>query len=345
MNTVTLTFEEITNMPTLTVDLFKNNFLVGIWNSAGTTQTTVHDWGTDINDIKWTSGNVLKVTFKSNAMTGLTVKIGDEVRVGAGAGIRKAGTTAAENYTLNKGTLTESFHTTPILSVKAVNSNGIVGFQNGDKIVITFDQLINETDITAVTKANIDTYLKVTDSAGNIKHWGDVSVDAWTKSADNTKSILTITFNDVPTTTLVVNDKITVNPTWGLRDADKTTAVCDFSASISGSFTSSPKIDSIVYSGNTVSITFDQATNKSDIKAYQLNSWLKLTGTDGTTHSWGINNDQTITWTSNKLLTITFNSTAGRTIAVGDTLTLSTLATIKDVDNGTQSSNAFAEVK
>jgi len=342
MNTVTLTFEEITNMPAFTVDSFKNNFLVGKWDSTGTTQTTVHDWGNDINEIKWTSGNVLKVTFKSSAMTGLTVKIGDEVRVGSGAGIRKAGTAAAANYTLNKGTLTGSFHTTPILSVKAVNSDNKVGFGNGDKIVIAFDQLTNEADITALTMLNIDTFLKVTDSAGIDQNWGVVNNSdiVWSKSTDNTKSILTITFNNVSATQVSVNDRITVNPAWGLKDVDNTTAACSVSALVSGSFTSSPEIDSAVYSGNTVTITFDQATNKSKIEPIKINEWLMLTGADGTPHSWGIKNDQTITWVSDTVLTITLISTEGRTIKAGDTLTLNTYATIKAKDNGTQPSSA-----
>ncbi len=349
MNSVAITFEENTNKPALTADTFKKYFLVGKWNTAvPPTQTTINSWGNDINAITWNStGNILTVTFKTTAMAGLTAMIGDEVRIDVGAGITKAGTTTNENYTC-KGTLTGSFHTTPILSVKAVNSNGTIGFGSGDQIVITFDQLVNKNDITALTTSNIGTFLKVTDSSGIVQNWGVVNNTdiVWSKSSDNTKSILTITFKGA--TQIDVNDKLSINPAWGLKDADNTTAVCNFSASISGSFTSSPKINSAVYSAvnNTVIITFDQATNESRIDPVKLNEWFKLVDSDGITkHSWGINNDEIITWTSSSILKITLPTIAGRTIEVGDTLTLSTYATIKAADNGTESSSASVQIK
>lgn len=337
---VTITFEENTNVPTFTPEQFKTYFSVGTWDNTNPTSPkwVPSVWGTDINSVKWTAGNVLTIAFKS--MTGSTVKIGGEVKINALAGIKKYGATNTDSSYTSTGSLTGSFHSVPKLSVKAVNSDGKIGFGNGDKIVITFDQLTNEP---AITAANIDTYLKVTG-----KRWGVVANNdiVWSKSTDNMKSILTITFNNVANTSVRVNDKISINPLWGLKDVDETTAACNSNVFIGGSFTSIPEIVKVVYAGNTVTIRFNQATNASKIAPNELNDFLKLKGTDGKPHSWGLKNDQTISWNADgSILTIKLNSTEGRTIAVGDTLTLVTLAEIKDVDNTTLASSDSAKVE
>lgn len=337
-NVVSITFEENTNKKPLTAQNIKDWFLVGTW--YGSTRTTISDWGTDFT-AEWTAENILTLVY--NTMTGSTVKIGDEIRIDTAAGIKNQ-TGTSSSYTAT-GTLTGSFHTVPkIVSIKAENANNTIGFNNGDRIVITFDQLTKQP---AITAANIDTFLKVTDSSGKIsKSWGIVSDSdiVWGKTADETKSTLTITFKDVTRTTLTNKDKVTVNPTLGLTDADGTTEACNYSSFISGSFTSTPKILDAVISNSgmagtknlndTITITFDQPTNEKTISSSTLIYYFKLLSSDGkTSHSWGYQSN--IVWTSDRELTITVTNTSGLTLTAGDTLTINPIAGIKAADDGT----------
>lgn len=346
-NVVSITFEENTNKKPLTAQNIKDWFLVGKW--SGSTRSAISDWGTDFTAEWNTAGNILTIIY--NTMSGSTVKIGDEVRIDAAAGIKnQAGT--SNNYTAT-GALTGSFHTVPkILSIKAENVNNTdFGFNNGDRIVITFDQLTKQP---AITAANIDTFLKVTDSTGKIsKSWGMVSDSdiVWGKTADENGSTLTITFNDVTRTTLTNKDKVTVSLTLGLTDADGTTEASESSSFISGSFTSTPKILDAVISNSgmagtknvndTITITFDQPTNKKTITSSTLIYYFKLLSSDGkTSHSWGVQSN--ITWntdddtsTDGTVLTIIITSTSGLTLAPGDTLTINPTAGIKAADGGT----------
>lgn len=364
-NFVTIAFEENTNKPALSVNYLKNNFEVGTWDASGNSLTT-SDWGTDIADVSWnTAGNVIKITY--NSMTGSTVKIGDEVRLLSAAGIQNAANTSG-NYT-SAGILTGSFHTVPVIeSIKAVNTNNDIGFSNGEKLVITFDQATNSLKdkvALALNASNIDTYLKLTDSTGkNTKLWGTNIVVEWkdytdplNNDADPTNDvesnrILTITFNDLTLNWLEVGDKITVDPAWGLTDEDKTTATCSTSAIIGGSFTSVPKVTSVIMAnggtaskvdaGDTIKITFDQATNAPEIVASNLIKNFTLLASDGkTAHSWGVQPAGNITWSADKkTLTIKLTSMTGVTVKVGDKLTILAAAGIKSADGGTASCEA-----
>lgn len=341
-NYVNIVFEENTNKQTLTADQVRQYFLVGTWNQTTGARIDVHDWGTDISTQWNTAGNILTIVY--NSMTGSTVKIGDEVRIDAAAGIKNAAGTS-DSYTA-KGVLMGSFHSTPsIVSIKAENANNTIGFNNGDRIVITFDQLTVQP---AITAANIDTLLKVTDATGKTVHgWGVASNSdiVWGTTTDGTKTTLTITFNNVATTTLTLQDKVTVSESLGLTDADQTTEACSYSSFISGSFTSTPKIVSAVISnvgaagtkntGDIITITFDQATNKKTVTSTALINYFKLMTSDGkTAHGWGV--QSSITWsTDGKVLTIKITSLTGLTLLPGDILTLNTLAGIKSSDGGT----------
>ncbi len=338
-NVVSITFEENTNKNPLTAQNIRDWFLVGKW--YGSTRTAISDWGTDFTAEWNTAGNILTIVY--NTMTGSTVKIGDEIRIDAAAGIKnQAGT--SNSYTAT-GALTGSFHTVPkIVSIKAENANNTIGFNNGDRIVITFDQLTKQP---AIAAADIDTFLKVTDSTGKIKSWGIVSDSdiVWGKTADGAKSTLTITFNDVTRTTLTNKDKVTVSATLGLTDADGTTEASESSSFISGSFTSTPEIKDAIISNNgmagtknvndTITIIFDQPTNKKTITSQMLINYFKLLSSDGkTSHSWGVQSN--IAWnTAGTVLTITITSTSGLTLTPGDTLTINPTAGIKAADGGT----------
>ncbi len=358
-NFVTIAFEENTNKPALSVDYLKNNFQVGTWDASGIRLTT-SDWGTDIADVSWnTAGNVIIVTY--NSMTDSTVKIGDEVKLSPAAGIQNAANTSG-NYT-SAGKLTGSFHTVPVIeSINAVNTNNDIGFSNGERLVITFDQPTNNP---AITAANIANYLILTDSTGKTaKPWGTNILVEWIDYTDSVNTdadptndvasnrILTVTFNDITQTGLVVGDKIAVSPTWGLTDADGTTDVCNSSAIIGGSFTSVPKVTSVVMAnggtaakvdaGDTIKITFDQATNAPDILASNLIKNFTLVASDGkTVHSWGVQPAANITWSAdNKTLTIKLTNMTGVTVKTGDKLTILAAAGIKSADGGTASSEA-----
>jgi hypothetical protein len=337
-NYVTVNFEEATNKIALTPQNIRDYFIVGTLSTTSGAIAVKHSWGSDFTSEWNTAGDTLTIIY--NTMTDCTVKIGDEVIISAAAGIKNSAGTS-QSYT-SKGALKGSFHSVPsIVSVKAENANNTIGFNNGDRIVITFDQATNKK---ALTAADIDQYLKVTDSTGAAKTWGVVADSDIVWDADGTK--LTITFKDITKTTLKLSDKITVSALLGLTDADETTEACNFSSYISGSFTSTPQIVSAVIKnngaagkniGDTITITFDQVTNKKAISVYQLVYYFKLTDSAGTTHSWGSRSVSDIAWSSDgKSLIITLSSITGVTLANGDTLTINSLSGIKDAENSTQ---------
>ncbi|QNU66647.1 S-layer homology domain-containing protein [Ruminiclostridium herbifermentans] len=355
-NFVTIEFEENTNKPALSVAYLKDNFQVGTWDASGNRLTT-SDWGSDIDSVSWnTAGNIITIIY--NSMADSTLKIGDEVRLLSTAGIKNAANTSA-NYT-STGKLTGSFHTVPVIeSIKAVNTNNDIGFSNGERLVITFDQPTNSP---AITAADIANYLILTDSTGKIaKSWGSNILVEWIDYSDpvNTDAdptnnvasdrVLTITFNDITQTGVTVGDKIAVSPTWGLTDADGTTDVCNSSAIIGGSFTSVPKVISVVMAnggtaskvdaGDTIKITFDQATNAPEILASNLIKNFTLVASDGkTVHSWGVQPAANITWSADKkTLTIKLTNMTGITVKTGDKITILAAAGIKSADGGTAS--------
>ena len=225
--TVTITFEENTNKPALTKDILRNNFLVGVWDATGNI-ATVGSWGTDedIDAINWTSANTITITY--NSVVPADLKIGYEVRVAPGAAIKSAVDTSL--VLTPTGKLGGSFHTVPIIT--KINATSVSGQK---QLVITFDQATNQKNI---DKADIAAYLILTDSKGKAKNWSKTNNAApdvtlhWTSD-----KVLTITFNNFSDTELAVGDKIRVNKTWGLTDADGTTEACTWTSVIDGSFT------------------------------------------------------------------------------------------------------------
>ncbi len=358
---VTITFEENTNKPTLSVADFKNNFQVGTWDASGNRLTT-SDWGTDIESVSWNAaGNVITITYKS--LVGAP-NIGDEIRLLKTSGIQNDAY-AFGDYT-SVGKLTGSFHTVPAIeSIKAVNKNNDVGYSAGEQLVITFDQATNSLKdkvALAINASNIDKYLKLTDSTGKTtKYWGTNILVEWkdytnpvNNDADNTNDvesnrILTITFNDLTLNWLEVGDKITVDPAWGLTDEDKTTATCNTSAIVGGSFSPIPTIKDVSMTNggvlnktdanDIIVITFDQPTNTPEILASNLIKNFTLLASDGkTVHSWGVQPAGNITWSDGgRKLTVKITSTTGATVKVGDKLTILGAAGIKSADGGTAS--------
>ena len=344
-NQVIITFEERTNKaylssPTNVADMVRQYFEV-----KGTTSTgaiVVKDWGSSFTASWNTTGNAIVITYDS--MTGSSIKIGDEITIKPQAGIKNAAGTS-DSYT-SAGVLEGSFNTVPALvSIKAVNSGNQNGFGTGDSIVLTFDQPTRATTLSAV---DLGKFLVVTDGQGQNKNsvWGAVTTNSsivW--NAEGTQ--LTITFDNVTNGAirlLPAKDKITINPALGLTDAEETTEASNSSAFISGSFTSPPAITGVVISnngavgknvGDTITITFNQATNKKVISSSALINYFRVTTPDGkTTRSWGVQSN--LAWnTAGTQLTITLTSISGLSVAPGDILTIDSLAGIRDADGGT----------
>ncbi len=345
-NHVIITFEEstdkaktssVTNAAIMVRQYFKVTGLSG-------SSIVAKDWGSNMTASWNTTGNAITVVFDS--MDGSTVRIGDEIRIDEAAGIRNAAGTSTSYSSI--GILEGSFHTVPALvSIKAVNSGGQNGFGTGDSIVLTFDQPTKATTFGAI---NLSKFLKVTDGSGQSKNtvWSAVTNDSsinW--NTEGTQ--LTITFDNVtnPAIRLMPSaDKITIDTLLGLCDADETTEASNSSAFVSGSFTSPPAITSVVITnngangknvGDTIKITFNQATNKKAISSSALINYFHITTADGKTkHSWGVQSSSGITWNSaGTVLTIEISSITGLTLAKDDILTIDPLAGIKDADGGT----------
>jgi len=356
---VTITFEENTNKKALTVQNIIDCFIVGTLSTTSGVIETPHKWGADFTSSWNTTGNSITIVY--NTMTGASIQIKDVVMITTAAGIKNAAPGTSDYYT-SKGVLTGSFHTVPaIVSIKAVNvTNSSISFDDGDSIVITFDQPTKATTLSAIISNDnyIGKFLEATDSAGIAKTtaWAAVTTNSsivWNTSG----TALTITFDNATATTsssLSITDKITISPLLGLTDADETTEACNSSSFISGSFAAAPKILKAVIAnvgasgtrnvGDTITITFDQATNKKQITASQLIKYFKLLVPPNftTTHSWGVQADSDITWnTAGTVLTIKLSTTAAVTLAFDDTLVLDALAGIKDVDNNLQVSGSI----
>jgi hypothetical protein len=339
---VTITFEENTNKAaqTITAQQIKD------WFTIKDASGTAHEWGTDLQGKFNATGNILTITFSSMAVS--TVEIGDIVTVTPAANIQNPdGSSGA--YT-SVGTLTGSFHTVPkIVSIKAENTNNNIGFTNGEKLVITFDQ---DTNQKAISAANIAANLILTDATGSItKHWSKSGTPKVTLTWVDKKT-LAIVFNDVTDTDIAVGDKIRVNTAWGLKDFDNTTAPCSSTMVVTGSFTTTPQVLNIsvanggvagvVDANDTITITFDQATNKPKTTAVALVSYFKLVSSDGSTaHSWGVQNDSNITWnTDGSVLKIKLTNMSGVTVKANDKLSILSGAAIMAAGGGTANCQA-----
>jgi hypothetical protein len=313
-----------------------------------------HDWGTDFKATFNSTGNVLTIIYDS--MAGYTVKYGDVVKVNPSATIKITNSLGTSGSYSSVGMLIGNV---PIIeSIKAENTKNDIGFKDGERLVITFDQATNTPDTTTITAANIGDYLKLTDDKGNPsgKSWGtDLKVE-WGKYINKTDvnpefsdRILTITFTDADSAIFSVGDKITVDPAWGLTAAEGSKAICNSSAIIGGSFSTTPLVNSVVMdvsksdpakidAGDTVTITFDQATNKPQETStvQQKATWLSNYFTLSSGHVWGYQSN--IQWSADGtklIITLTSGQDQGTTVKVGDTLTILSTAGIMAEGGGT----------
>ncbi|QGQ97960.1 S-layer homology domain-containing protein [Paenibacillus psychroresistens] len=321
-DSVVITFDQNTNRPpikaaTLNAMLVLNNG---------------HSFGNLLDrDIYWNStGNILTITFSN--ITATTFTQGDTVTVTANATISSQGGNVFSNST--SGVSTGSF--TSYLEIKSIVAANVgvgrnVGLSVGDTVAITFSTATSHPPV--ITAANFKTWF----ANLNGHSWGTNLTDnniKWTNS-----QVLTITFSDVTGATIVPGDIIFISESANIRDvALKYKLNHMVSQPMTGSFSDAPAISSIVASnsgnnaglgiGDSVIISFNQPTNKPYLAGSIINSLLVLSGG----HSFGTALvDSNIYWnTAGDVLTINFNNITNVTFAVGDTITLTKAANIKD---------------
>ncbi len=327
-DTLTITFDQNTNKPAITAATI----------DAKLKLTNGHSWGSALQnaDIAWNgAGNILTITFSS--VSGSTIAVGDTITIDSTAGIQDEGLLAVAST--DNDPINGTFTSAPVIaSISASNAGSNAGLGVGDTVVLTFDQNTNKPAISAAT---INAKLKL----NNGHSWGSTLQNAdivWNAGGN----ILTITFSNISASTIAVGDTITLDATANIKDSASTTPASTDSDPVTGTFTSTVAINSIVATnsgantglgiGDTVILTFDQNTNKPAITAGTIDGKLKLNNG----HSWGISlQNADIAWNgAGNILTITFSNIAASTIAVGDTITLDTTANIMDSASTTAAS-------
>ncbi len=215
-----------------------------------------------------------------------------------------------------------------LTSAVAVNKDGSTsGIEAGDKVVLTFGEATNKP---AITAANIASTLVL----NNTHSWLDGVASIGGASWNEAGTVLTVVLSggtSVPTIT--AGDTVTVTGSV-IKDAANNNATG--TATLSGSFgvvdTTGPVLSSVVAkntggtdakeAGDTLELTFGEATNKPVINAANVNTVLVLNNS----HSWldGAGALGTATWsTDGTKLTIALTAgTSVPTVAVGDTVTL-----------------------
>ncbi len=336
-DTVTITFSRSTNDPNSFVANI-NTWLIptlgGVthaWTSASTPSSAIAcSWNVD--------ANILKVTFKSN--TGATIKVGDKLTLSTSAHLKDSGNTTPDSNCFI--TITGTFTSAPtITSAIASNDANNLGLGVGDKIRMTFNQYTNKP---AIDSNNLDNLFKL----NNGHTWGNDPNIA--TSWDANGGVLTFTFNDVANSTIWIGDTITIDPNASIKDAIATTVGTSASGALTGSFSTTPKIVSVVAAndgnnvglgvGDSVTITFNEPTNKMGnlLSPTNINSWLKLSNS----HSWGTGIDSNgLIWDANgDQLRIVFdgNNIGGATVTALDHLTIDANAGLKEPNSTTPAS-------
>ncbi len=333
-DSVTITFSGPTNEPSFAAN-------INAWLNP-TSGLVTHVWATNTSSsiaCSWNEdADVLTVTFRNNV--GSTIKVGDILTLSTNAHLEDNGNTTPDSNC--SVTLTGTFTSTPkITSIVASDDGNNLGLGVGDKIRVTFNQNTNKP---AIDSNNLDSLFAL----NNGHSWGDdpnIST-SW----DVTGSVLTFTFNDVANSTIWIGDTITIDPNANIQDALATTAGTSASGTLTGSFSSVPKIVSVVAAnggntpglslGDTVTITFNEPTNMMNdlLTPANINSWLKLSNN----HSWGTGLDSnSIVWDANgDQLQIIFDSIAGSTITARDKLTIDANAGLKEPNSTTLSCTA-----
>jgi hypothetical protein len=328
-DTITITFSTATNMPVFTAADFKNWFTI----------MSGHSFGNLVNgNITWTSNTVMQIKYTD--VTGATFVPGDSILISLYANIRDINKKYPLNYILTPPS-TGSFSFAPeITSVYASNTGNNAGMGVGDSISIVFNQPTNRA---VITGSILNTLLLV--SGGHSFGTGIANNNIYWNA---TGEILTINLNTITGVTFVVGDSITPTKAANIRDANGLSLESVKASPVStGNFSpipATPTITSVIAVGaggsgldvgDSIVITFNQATNQPNL-SQALNTWITLAESG---HQFG---PSTVTWTTPYILTIKFTKLPLNTdlqIAIGDTLTISADAKIKDASGV---SNSYA---
>lgn len=331
-DSLVFTFGEATTKPALTaVDLATaltlssgHTYLDGLgifasqnWNAAGTQFTVV------------LSGNVNLPT----------VAVGDTVTM-AGSLIKDAVGNAATGAVAITGTFGVASDTTgpTLTSAVAADTGAAPGLNAGDTIVFTFNEATTKPVISA---ANVNSTLTLNNAHTYLD--GLVALGATSWNAAGTQLTITLTTTSgVPS--VVVGDTVTMNGSV-IEDAAGNNATG--TVSLTGTFgvasdTTGPVLTSAIAqntggnpgkeAGDSVLLTFGEATNKPSINSGNVNAVFALNNS----HSWldGAGNLGTASWNAaGTQLTITLSAgTSLPTIALADSITVSG-SVVKDAMN------------
>ncbi|MDB5054142.1 MAG: hypothetical protein JWM44_2192 [Bacilli bacterium] len=290
-----------------------------------------HSFGTNLSngDIFWNAtGNILTIRFSN--ITGVTFTLGDSITISTSENMKDSGNSIAASNTVS-GSSTGNFSTVmTITSIVAANTGNNLGLGVGDSVTITFNKPTNKPSLTP-TNLNYMLYNSSGHSFGTNLLTTDI---VWTSA-----SVLTIRFSTTIGTTFTVGDALYVSEALNLTDSTNTVSMSsDLSVASTGTFTIPLAITSVVAAdtgnnsgvgvGDTITITFNQNTNKLPISGYNWTSYLYINNS----HSLGTSlRDADFVWnTVGNVLTITLSSITGTTFTVGDTVTVIATSNIRD---------------
>ncbi len=210
-------------------------------------------------------------------------------------------------------------------------------------VKIEFEENTNKPN-QALTAQQIKDWFDIGTTAGVPHEWGTEISGKF----NSTGKVLTITFNSMAGSTFVIGDMVEVTTGAAIQNSTNTSGAYTSTGKLGGSFHTVPAITSIKAvntSGEKLIITFDQATNQKNITPANLANYLIVTNSTGkTARNWSkannANPNVTLTWTSDKVLTISFNNFSDTDIIVNDKIRVNAAWGLKDADNTTEACNS-----
>ncbi len=318
-DSVVLTFNEATNKPVITVGSLPSvfglssghSFLDGLgvlmsasWNAAGTAYT---------------------ITLSGNGSLP-TVEPGDTVTVMGSVITDGSGNSASGSMAIT-GSFTSDVTGPVLTSAVAANTGGTIAKEAGDSVAVTFNEATNKP---AITDSNINTTFTLNNSHSWLDGAGHIGSAVWNAAG----TIITITLSGATSVpTVAVGDTVTMAGSV-VQDASGNSATG--SSAITGTFTTTDTTGPVLTSavaqntggtnateaGDSVVLTFGEATNKPTITDSNINSTLMLNNS----HSWldGAGHIGSAAWDlGGTMLTITLSAgTSLPTVTVGDTVTM-----------------------
>ncbi|GEM_PF-2765344 len=292
-------------------------------------------WGNGTFTAVWTLSNtVLTITFVTIGGTVPTVLSGDSLSITGGTIRDLTGTINATGSPLAIG---GSFNPAgpKIVSVVAEDPapNDGPGIQNTDRVILTFN-IPTDSYTAGLTTASILSHITI--SGGGT--WGGIASASW---LDN--KTLIVTFDGTGAPTIAVGALLSfpaatevddLGGTLNATNVDNVPITGSFGGPFTPDLTGATAADNTAGAGidsdDTVTLTFDRATNAYAITQANIDSVLVLSGG----HSWG--GITSAVWSGgDTVLTITFSGSGGPTIVAGgsgDSITIAA-STIRDSTN------------